>query len=137
MQLKRDTDYALRILLYIGEQWPYRDASGDGFSVSEISSQTGIPKISANRICGYLEIKDTLSSRKTDDNDALYYPGPAFYRKSLLDVLEATEQGANLFAVFDKKSGLYKKQNRQLKKIQNEVEHVLSSTTIEDFLKKA
>jgi len=134
MQLKRDTDYALRIILYIGVYWPEREQTSEGFSLSEISSQTSVPRISADRICGYLKDSDILSSVRTGTNELLYHPGKDFYDRSLLDVINAAEDGVQLFAGFDRKSLFYRERDETLRRIQESVDETLSRITIRQFL---
>ncbi len=133
MQLKRDTDYALRILLCMGEQSLDGDAPAAGLTLPELSARAGVPKISANRICGYLECKNILSKRR-ENGELLYFPGEALTRQTLLDVLSATEGGAHLFAVFDRKTELYRTYGAQLEAVQKAIEDVLSGVSLADLL---
>jgi len=134
MQLKRDTDYALRIILCIGESWLDSRADPDGLSLSEISLHTGVPKISVNRICGNLKDRMILSSGRTTEKSVSFYPCPAFFRLSLLDIIEASEDNVNLFALFDRTNRLYSAQTERLQRVQNDIESILSGTTVEDLL---
>ena len=136
MQLKRDTDYALRILFHIGEQCSAKEEVPSGLSLLDISSRTGIPRISAQRICGYFVASKALLSARTKDNETRYYPGPRFYRQSLLSIIETIERSADLFAVFEKNSHFYKLRGQRLQAAQQAVEQTLDDITLEDLLTK-
>ena len=134
MQLKRDTDYALRILFYIGGQQSGTDAASNGFSSSDISTQTGVPRMSVDRICGYLGEKRIIAAKTAENGEYLYYPGPGFGRKSLLEVVRAAEGGADIFAVFDRKSPFYRAHGARLREIQAGLDKLLSDISLKDFL---
>ncbi len=130
MQLKRDTDYALRILCCLGRQAAEGAPAGAGISLLEISSHAGVPKLSARRICGCLKAKKLLSTKKEPNGAVLYYPGELFPTCSLWDVMSATEDNVHLFAVFDRKSDFFKINGKRLENIQNEIERIFQNTTL-------
>lgn len=136
MQLKRDTDYALRILFHIGEQCAGKNEASEGLSLLDISSRTGVPRISALRICGYFAAENILLAAKTKSNETRYFPGPLLYRQSLLNIIRVTESSADLFAVFERGSRLYKMRGPRLQAAQAEIERTLSAITVGDLLAK-
>jgi len=93
MQLKRDTEYALRVLFCVGRQTPEGGAAR-GLTLGEISAAAGVPRVSADRICAALERAALLESRRGAAGEQVYAPGQDFARRSLLDVMRVTEHGA-------------------------------------------
>ena len=56
MQLKRDTEYALRILYAIaGSSVPRKNPPHIGVTLNEISALSGVPRVGIDRICSQLE----------------------------------------------------------------------------------
>ncbi len=134
MQLKRETDYALRILLYIGQRCSDETAPCEGVSIFDISSQTGIPRIRAGRICGYLKETGLIRETASETHETLYAPGEGLLQRSLLDIVAVTEYNTHLFAVFDRQSQLYRSQARQFQKIEAEIEEILSNIPLQALL---
>ena len=68
MQLKRDTDYAVRILYCLNQNYA-TDNSGEkkGVTLSEIAMQTGTPKLVAGRVCDSLKEKGIIFSISEQD----------------------------------------------------------------------
>ena len=98
MQLKRDTDYAVRILYCLNQNHVAGDsAARKGLALSDIAMQTGTPKVVAGRI------------------------------------VKAVEGNVKIFAVFDKRSEMYKNCEEQLLKIQGKAESLLARTTLESL----
>ena len=61
MQLKRDTDFALRILFCLKQNHDKKDAEGpEGLTLTEIAKQTGVPKLAAGRICDCLQARGMI-----------------------------------------------------------------------------
>lgn len=133
MQLKRDTDYALRILSCIGSRDGGGMAMPEGLSLRSISSLTGVPKLSANRVCRNLEHKKILFSENAAGGELIYRPTEGFYERTMRDIIDATEGSFKLLAVFDKKTTLYRKHRTRLEKMQEEVESVLQKITLKDL----
>ena len=134
IQLKRETDYALRILLYIGQRCSDETAPCEGVSIFDISSQTGIPRIRAGRICGYLKETGLIRETASETHETLYAPGEGLLQRSLLDIIAVTEYNTHLFAVFDRQSQLYRSQARQFQKIEAEIEEILSNIPLQAIL---
>jgi len=133
MQLRRDTEYALRILAIIGEKRTDRTSPG-GVTLSEISAQSGVPRVGVDRICGYLESAVFIESGKGENGEVLYFPAAGFSDRSLLDVMQITEHGTQLFAVFDKSSSLFVNAGQALQSVQAGVERTLSTLTLADLM---
>jgi|GEM_PF-1315329 len=135
MQLKRDTDYAVRIL-YCLHQNHVADKSAvrKGVTISEIAMQTGTPKPVAGRICESLKEKGMIYL--TDEQPATekaYYSTEELLKYSLLDVIEAVEGTGEIFAVFDKRSEAYKSCEGWLLRVQMKTEGVLAKATFESL----
>ena len=124
MQLKRDSDYAFRVLHHMEEQ-DGRDGSFRGLSISELSRGAGIPRRSAERICGYL-VKGQILKESTADNGMMFEKGERWDSASFLDVIKATEGSTDLFAIFDRKHKAYKENERILGEMGNKAREALS-----------
>ncbi|MBR2666575.1 MAG: Rrf2 family transcriptional regulator [Oscillospiraceae bacterium] len=138
MQLKRDTDYAIRILFCLKETIetdPEREQKK--IALSEIAAQARIPKTTALRICGYLSEKGMIHLiREGEDGENEYYAAPLLLERSLLDVIEAVEGTGRIFAVFDRKSHMYRKCGKGIEKLQRKHERLLSSASLEGLIGK-
>jgi len=136
MQLKRDTDFALRMLFCLKQ---HRDNTeideSNGLTLTEIAAQTGVPRIVAKRICECLQAKKVLFvSYNQEDDEKTFYSAGDLSAFSLLDVIEAVEGTGRLFAAFSRSSSMYKNCKDQILKIQKKTENILSKTSLDSFL---
>ena len=134
MQLKRDTDYAIRILYCLKEGGDRIDPVPGGLTLGEISAQTGVPKITAGRICDNLDQKGLLSPGERGGDEKGFLLPQRLLQKSLLDVVEAMESTGQILAVFDKQSVMYKKCEEQLLKAQEEIRCILAGISLEGLM---
>lgn len=136
MQLKQDSDYALRILLKIGNRYGDQNTAFCGMSLSELSIGTGIPRVRVERICKSLKSDSLLLEEKRVGKELRYYPAAGFEQRSLLDAIKTVERGVRLFALFDRKNELYRTAGAQLQELQDTVERAMAGITIGDLLRK-
>ena len=109
MQLKRDTDYAIRILYCLRQNGDVgHTGERKGMTLSEIAMQTGTPKLVAGRVCESLKEKGMIAAAGQDRAERSYCSTETQSEYSLLDVIEAVEGTCQLFAVFDKRFAGYK-----------------------------
>ena len=130
MQLKRDTEYALRILFCFETELMEKQTGADGLSIGEIGTRSGVPRVGADRVCGYLEEAGLIASSSKGSGETVYQPKTDLRDTSLLDVLRLTEPSSQLFAVFDKSSFFYKIAEPQLQEVQTAAEKIMSELTI-------
>ena len=132
MQLKRDTDFAIRILYCFNQNHDAFDApDASGLTLSEIAMQTGTPKTAVGRLCEKLEDKGILSLRHGQEtSEKIYDPCPALLDVTLLNVIEAVEETGEIFAVLDKRSVAYSGCEAQIQRIQKSIERILDKTTL-------
>lgn len=107
MQLKRDTDYALRILLCAVQKTRQDEV---WMTIPEISKQTSIPATITGRLCRKLTDAKLLQVMElTEDASryAMYAIDPASLHKSVFDVICVIEGRSDLFAIFNKSTELY------------------------------
>lgn len=136
MQLKRDTDYALRILHCINTlQSSNSNKYGTYPTISDITLYSGVSKTPALRICGKLCNSQILKVYKDNLTGKEHYMLPDVKNSSLLDVIEAVEKSCNIFAVFDKKSSFYKNHETYLASVQNDMFSLLSNTSLYSLIK--
>lgn len=131
MQLKRDTDYAIRILYCLRQNGDVgHTGERKGMTLSEIAMQTGTPKLVAGRVCESLKEKGMIAAAGQDRAERSYCSTETQLEYSLLDVIEAVEGTCQLFAVFDKRFAGYKSFENQIRKIQKQTEGVLAGATL-------
>ena len=134
MQLKRETEYALRILFRVVENGNGVDGPPAGLNLLEICTDTGVPRTAAQRICEQCEAAGLLRSELTANRERQYFPGQALDSESLGGVIALMENGTNLFAVFDRGSAMYRSQGRRFEEIQTSVQKILGNIKISDLL---
>lgn len=131
MQLKRDTDYAIRILYCLRQNGDVgHTGERKGMTLSEIAMQTGTPKLVAGRVCESLKKKGMIAAAGQDRAERSYCSTETQSEYSLLDVIEAVEGTCQLFSVFDKRFAGYKSFENQIRKIQKQTEGVLAGATL-------
>lgn len=134
MQMKRDTEYALRILYAVaGGPAPKEEPFRGGATLNDISALSGVPRIGIDRICGQLEAAGLIQSRSEEGGEVLYAPAPDLMQKSLLDITRATEQGMSLFAVFDKGSDFFFRNEARILRLQDRAETLLNDEKLGDY----
>ena len=140
VQLKRDTDYALRVLSSIRESGQ-TDRRARGLTQLEISRQSGIPRLAVGRICkmlcagGILHVKAPQTAGGQETGDPRYYTPDGFAGLTLLDVVEASEGTGKIFAVFDRQSPMYRECEEQIRAVEDAVERELRNVSLKTFLK--
>ena len=132
MQLKRDTDFAMRTLYCLNQNNDTTDPDKPaGLSLSEISMQTGVPRPTLVRLCEKLEAYEIIHSLPEENNtDPIYYSGSALLNVSLLDVIVVIEGSGEIFSVFDHRSVVYSDCGCQLQRVQNSVEKILNNASM-------
>ena len=133
MQFKRDTEYALRILDAIAGGTGPGEPPRVGATINEISARAGVPRAGAGRICSRLESAGLITRRREDSGDVVYAAASALLQKSLYDVVCATEQGIPLFAVFNKNSDFFLRNEKRLLHLQEKTERLLEKETLGDY----
>ncbi len=133
MQLKRDTDYALRIMICTAKHIQKNNID-KGVLMADIATDTGIPKLAFNRICSRLEEKGMLYTATGAKGEKLLYPGVDFWQQSILTIGEAVEGNMKVFILFDKNASPAPYYKESLTKAQKNLEDALSDATLESML---
>lgn len=138
MQLKRDTDYALRILFCLKDTLiSDTHTRQKSIPLTKLSSEIKVPKITTKRICDSLVEKGLIHVHaESGIGGRTYYVTHFMLKHSLLDVVEAVEHTGKIFAVFDKSSYLYKQCENALERAQGEYEKLLADTLLEQLLEE-
>ncbi len=102
MQLKRDTDYALRLLLCAVK---YADQK-NSITLFELCSRTAVPITIASRLCHKLS-EAQLISEYIIGGRAHYTVYDDALSKTLFDVIQAVEGNGSLFSVFDRSTEMF------------------------------
>ena len=133
MQLKRDTEYAMRIMVYIAEHLK-QSGKRTGTPSSTVIANTGIPMVTSNRICSRLEDTGMIRKEISKDGEKWLYPGNGFWEQSILSIGEAVEGNMKIFVIFDKNSSLSQSYGKKLQETQNSLDYILSKTTLESIV---
>lgn len=99
MQLKRDTDYAIRIIWSVCRAKTEKDES---IIISEICKQIGVARTIALRICNKLTEREILAADIAAKHEIKFTVSDKTKEKTLYDVVEAIEGSSELLAMFDK-----------------------------------
>ncbi len=130
MQLKRDTDYALRLILGVTKY-----ADENGISLFELCRHASVPQAIAARLCSKLVEGELLKESAREDR-SVYFAGDNIQRKTLLDVVLTIEGTADMFAVFDHSTELYTCGKREFAMAERYLEKGLSGVEIQRLTNK-
>lgn len=133
MQLKRDTEYALRIMVHMAEHLK-GNGKQTGIPSTNVIANTGIPIVTFNRICGCLEDNGMIRKEIDENGEKWLYPGHRFWEQSILSIGEAVEGNMKIFVIFDKNFNLSQSYGKKLQETQNSLDHILSQTTLESII---
>ena len=132
MQLKRDTDYAIRILLVMAEP-ALSKKELQGLDLKTICEKTSVPRQIAIRLCGLLSDAGFIKKEETDESTT-YIPESDLLEKTVLDIIDAVEGQSNLFAVFDRRAEIYTKYGFALASVNAALSDELNKITIQTIL---
>lgn len=134
MQLKRDTDYALRILLCVAKENAQNRA---GMTANELSKSLSVPPTIIARLCRTLTAAKLLDASYPDSGGIKYDLRRGALQKTVLDVICAVEDHGDLFAVFDRSTELYSICKDYFDEVDQQLADSLKSMTISELLGKA
>ena len=132
MQLKRDTDYAIRILLVMAEP-ALSKKELQGLDLKTICEKTSVPRQIAIRLCGLLSDAGFIKKEETDGSTT-YIPESDLLEKTVLDIIDAVEGQSNLFAVFDRRAEIYTKYGLTLASVNAALSAELNKITLQTIL---
>ena len=132
MQLKRDTDYAIRILLVMAEP-ALSKKELQGLDLKTICEKTSVSRQIAIRLCGLLSDAGFIKKEETDVS-TIYIPESDLLEKTVLDIIDAVEGQSNLFAVFDRRAEIYTKYGFALASVNAALSDELNKITIQTIL---
>ena len=134
MHLKRDTEYALRIMVFIAEYLKEnRDRSG-GIPCSFIIAGTGTPVIAFKRVIGLLEENALIIMNGRNKKIKEVFPGRDFWKQSIFSIADAVEGNMEIFALFDRNSYLTHAYYETLKTTQDKLTRALSDITLAEMV---
>lgn len=132
MQLKRDTEYALRLLFCAMQSMKQQDK---GLSSMELSRKAGVPITIGNRLCQTLEEAHLINVMESSDGRRKYIFKNNTKKKTIYDVILAVEGSVEIFAVFDPSSPLYAHGKDCFEWIEGRVTETLKSVRLMDLEK--
>lgn len=127
MQLKRDTDYALRLLLCAARQ---TCGKASGISLQDLSRETMVPTAIATRLCLKMTDADLLQPAVNSGKAKRYLLGKGAMNKTLYDVICAVEAHNDIFAVFDRSTELFSSGSSYFQRVEQELESALNKVTL-------
>lgn len=132
MQLKRDTDYALRILYCLSTNPSYENSFNSGLTISEIARRTNLQKLIVKRLCDLLEPLGFINISVTETYP-LFSASEGLGSHSLLDVIEGVEGRTTLFAVFSHDSLLFEQCRKKLQRTEAKFQSSLKRILLSDL----
>ena len=132
MQLKRDTDYAIRILLVMAEPALNKKELQE-LDLKTICEKTSVPRQIAIRLCDLLSDAGFIKKEETDGN-TIFIQENNLLEKTVLDIIDAVEGQSNLFAVFDRRAEIYTKYGFALASVNAALSDELNKITIQTIL---
>lgn len=135
MQLKRDTDYALRIMLRMAEHFK-ETGKQTGILSSYIIAKTGIPVVTFNRIVKRMEEHNLLYKITGPGGITWLYSRKDFWDQSLLSIVKTIEDGTDIFGVFDRNYYTEEIYGRIIMEVQSVLDQAMSEMTIKVLLGK-
>jgi len=131
MQLKRETDYALRLLIKMSGGAVCADSVK---SVRELCVEADVPYIIASRILSNLKEKGVVCIADSEKSKSGYYLNENASRLSLYELILIIEGNAELFAVFDKSNSAYDLCRERLLMTEKEVQYRLCDVSLTDLI---
>ena len=136
MNLQRNTDYALRIIICILKLCSNKTIYRHGISMYNICVQTGVQNFTASRICELLCQKNLLlSSYATDGSSSGYLPSESLERLTLLELINIIEGNTDLFALFHTDNKFIEPNKSLLSIVNGKVNSDLLQVKMKDFTK--
>lgn len=135
MNLQRNTDYALRIIICILKLCSNKTVYRKGMSMYNICIQTGVQKITASRICELLYQKNLLiPSFPMDGSSSGYLPSDSLENLTLLELINIIEGNSNLFELFNTDNKFMETNKALLSIINGKVKSDLLQVKMKDFI---
>lgn len=133
MQLKRDTDYALRLLLCAAKQTCGKTS---GISLQDLSKETMVPTTIANRLCLKMTDANLLRAATHSGKTKRYLLGKEVMNKTLYDVICVVEEHNDIFAVFDRSTELFSSGGSYFQMVEQQLEGALNKVTLQHLIVK-
>lgn len=133
MQFKRDTDYALRLLLCAARQ---RQADPPEIPVQVLSREAQVPLTIANRLCAKMVDAELLRTVNSAGNARGYLLSENAMSRTLYDVVCAIEGHSDLFAVFDQSTELFSNGQVHFQAAEGQFESALSKVTLQQLIEQ-
>ena len=135
MHLKQDTDYALRVVFYVGCRAAEQGRAFRGCGFSDVARAAGMPGVRVGRVCAGLERTGILLIRRDRGREPVCWPGVGFRSRTLLDVMRAVGDETRLLALFDRDSALFRARGDVLEETQAALERLLTGLTLDVLLR--
>lgn len=127
MQLKRESDYTLRIAIFLTREQIAEENKGIKFK--NVCAQTGVPLTVAKRICGMLAEKNLIEI--IDDNSCVMIMAkPGLKNKTIYEILDISDDGGSVFAVFNRKNKQYENCGSVFNTIDDQIHRSFKQITV-------
>lgn len=131
MYFKRDTDYALRMMLCLAKD---KISGGEGMMLSRICRETNAPVTAAKRIMNQFVESELADSCEKSNRTPVFYISKPVEKLSLMDVFRSVENDTELLSGFEKENLVYRKYSSLLPRIENTVYRQFENITLYDIL---
>lgn len=132
MQLKKDTDYAIRLLLALAEP-DHEKQKRQGKKLKVLCERAAVPRPIALRLCSLLADAGFLNKEERSDSIMITQTDDLL-SKTVLDVINAVEGQSNLLAVFDRKTELFERYGLVLELLNETLSKAFGQMTIKTIL---
>lgn len=130
MQIKRDCDYALRLIVEIGR----RGNDGEWLLLSELCKVAEVPRTIGLRLCRKMKEKDLIDILKNPKTDMRCRKNELTMGASLFDIIGIFEGTGNVFTVFKRDSILYEQCGTLFEKTEGDIAELLKAMTVEKMV---
>ncbi len=131
MYFKRDTDYALRIMLCLAKA---KKEKKSGLMLREISWETNIPMTASRRILNIFIENGFVSFYEQNGRGSTFFICENTDELSLMDILRAVEDNTEILGNFDKENKIYNTYNDLLPYIERKIYHQFENMTLNQIL---
>lgn len=131
MYFKRDTDYALRIMLCLAKA---KKEEKSGLMLREISWETNIPMTAVRRILNIFIENEIVGFYEQHGRGNAFFLCKKMDEMSLMDILRVVEDNTDVLGNFDRETKVYKIYNDLLPYIESKIYQQLENITLDKIL---
>lgn len=131
MYFKRDTDYAIRIILSLAKA---KKNGVPGLMLREICHETNTPMAAARRMLGILTENKIVCLFEQQGRGGIYYLGKKPDEINIMDIFRTVETNADILGNFEKDNIIYRQYSELLPYIERSIYKQFENLTIKKIL---